>query len=950
MTTAGRAATPPATVVGRPTAARPTRWLPLPALALAVALAVRPLGLVSFPATHDGLNHLQRQVVFDSLLRGGMLYPRWYPDFASGYGYPLGNFYPPLALYIAELTLVAGAGPALALKFAFALALGLAAGGAYCFVRRVVGTAAAGVLGGAAYLAAPYLLATVYDRGALPEALALGLLPWSLWALDRWRGGRAGLPLVALLLAALVATHTIVAAMGWGLGAIWWAANRRGPLRWLPLPFLAAAGLSAFVWLPALVEAPAAALDNFARLGSAAANVVPLPALIDGALLYDYRALPYRLGLVQAVLAVAGLAVSLRSPASRSAVTAFLLFGGCAVAATTLAGGLWTQPALQVVQFPWRLLGPAALFAALLAGLLAGGRHGPVVATAGAAIVLLGGLGALQPVDRDVDDRVLSVGSAVRREWTEGTIGTTTAAEYLPAVARGGYAPGPLPAAISRDAPPLRSARLESWTPLGWRIAVVADEPTVLRVHQFLFPGWSAWLDGAPVPVAADGPLGLVAVAVPTGEHLVEVRFATTPARSAGALLSALSAIALGWLVTPAVAVGAAALGLVLGMALSTLPVPRNSTLAPADLGGVRLLGGTTELREGRVTATLVWLGTRPGGERITVRLREEDGGLLAESTAFPIWNTATRWSANEVVAERRELALPAGPPGRAAVEVEAAGRRERVGTVTLPGRRERALAHLANRIEERFGGQLALTGWEVAGLDRDGALVPGGAIDLALEWTALRSVEEDYTVFVHVIGPDGRRYGQSDSQPAAGLAPTTLLLPGEPLIDRRRVALAADAPPGRYQLDVGLYRLATGERLPVGSGTVVSLGPFKVPSVPATVPPVDSIDAQFGSIVLAGGRVEGGALTLIWRAVERPPADLRVAVHLLDGAGQLVAQADGPPDGGRYPTSLWSPGETIVDRRSLPAVPALRVAVWLYDPLSGARLGEPVVLPIPSA
>jgi hypothetical protein len=925
------------------------QWLPIAALLVAVVLAVRPLFTVSFPITHDGLNHLQRQVMFDSLLRAGVIVPRWYPDFATGYGYPLGNFYPPLALYLAEVPLLAGAGPTLALKVAFATALALGAGGAYLFIRRAVGGSAAGVLGGVAYLASPYLLATVYDRGALPEAIALGLLPWCWWAVDRWRGGREGLPLLAMLLAALVATHSVVAAAGWALGALWWVANRRGPAWRLPLPFVAAAALAAYVWLPALLEAPAVSLDNFARLGSAAANAVPLASLVDRSVVYDHGAFPYRLGLLQTALALAGAVAALvMTGRRRLAASALVLFLLCAAATTTLAGWLWSQAAVQAVQFPWRLLGPASLFAALLAGALAAGRRGGAVAAVGMALLLVGGLGALQPRDRHVDDAVLSVGSAVRREWTEGTIGTTTAAEYLPAVARVGYAPGPVPAATSQHAPPLRSARLEAWTPLGWRLAVEADVPTVLRLHQFAFPGWAAWVDGAPVPVVPDGPLGLASVAIPPGQHWLEVRFTTTPPRVAGALVSGLAVIALGWLVAPLAAALAAAAVLLLGLALATLPFPRTSTFDPADLGAVWLLGGAPDVHDGRLSATLVWLGTQPGGERLTIRLRDARGNVIAESMTFPLWNTATRWSANELIVDRRELSIPAGPARQASIEVEGGGRTVRVGTVALPPSSGRTRPALANRVDARFGGQLALTGWAVSGLGPDRALLPGGRIELALEWTALRNVDEDYTVFVHLIGPDERRYGQVDGQPAAGLAPTTLLLPGEPLLDRRSLPVAGNAPPGRYRIDVGLYRLATGERLPVDGGTSVALGPFKVASRILALPAVDPVEARFGSIALVGGQVEPDALTLLWRAVERPPADYSVAVHLLDAGGRLVAQADGPPDAGRYPTSLWSPGETIQDRRSLPGAAAVRIAIWLYDPVNGERLGEPAFLPLP--
>jgi hypothetical protein len=56
------------------------------------------------------------------------------------------------------------------------------------------------------------------------------------------------------------------------------------------------------------------------------------------------------------------------------------------------------------------------------------------------------------------------------------------------------------------------------------------------------------------------------------------------------------------------------------------------------------------------------------------------------------------------------------------------------------------------------------------------------------------------------------------------------------------------------------------------------------------------------------------------------------------------VAQADGVPVAGRYPTSSWSPGERIVDARvlALPANPATggyRILVGLYSPANGERL-----------
>ena len=77
--------------------------------------------------------------------------------------------------------------------------------------------------------------------------------------------------------------------------------------------------------------------------------------------------------------------------------------------------------------------------------------------------------------------------------------------------------------------------------------------------------------------------------------------------------------------------------------------------------------------------------------------------------------------------------------------------------------------------------------------------------------------------------------------------------------------------------------------------------------------------------------------LTLYWRAERRPEADYTVFVHLLDEAGNLVAQMDGPPQGGAYPTPWWEAGDEVEDVRRV-ALPAdagegtHRLVVGLYQ------------------
>ncbi len=97
----------------------------------------------------------------------------------------------------------------------------------------------------------------------------------------------------------------------------------------------------------------------------------------------------------------------------------------------------------------------------------------------------------------------------------------------------------------------------------------------------------------------------------------------------------------------------------------------------------------------------------------------------------------------------------------------------------------------------------------------------PGQVIGLTLYWQALMAMEKDYTVFTHLLGSynpltNGPLWGGHDSRPGGGTYPTTVWEAGEIVIDEYGIPIQADAPPGEYQLEVGMYHLATMERLPV--------------------------------------------------------------------------------------------------------------------------------------
>jgi hypothetical protein len=62
-----------------------------------------------------------------------------------------------------------------------------------------------------------------------------------------------------------------------------------------------------------------------------------------------------------------------------------------------------------------------------------------------------------------------------------------------------------------------------------------------------------------------------------------------------------------------------------------------------------------------------------------------------------------------------------------------------------------------------------------------------------------------------------------ADSPPSSGLYPTDRWQPGEGVRDRHTLKIPADLAPGNYTIEIGMYLLASGARLPLQTATGVS-------------------------------------------------------------------------------------------------------------------------------
>ena len=110
--------------------------------------------------------------------------------------------------------------------------------------------------------------------------------------------------------------------------------------------------------------------------------------------------------------------------------------------------------------------------------------------------------------------------------------------------------------------------------------------------------------------------------------------------------------------------------------------------------------------------------------------------------------------------------------------------------------------------MDVNLGGKIGLEGYAF--------VRQGEALDVRLLWLARQPVEESYKVFIHVNDDQGRLLAQTDSRPLNYASNTNRWIPGQVVSEGVKVPLPPDTPPGRYQVRVGLYNEADGQRLPV--------------------------------------------------------------------------------------------------------------------------------------
>ena len=505
--------------------------------------------------THDMAQHLAVMSQFDLVMRTGSIYPRWQPDFNKGYGLAWTNFYQPGFFYQTSLVNLLFKDW---VKTLFALSiLGLAASGlTFYLLARLFYDGWASAVAALLYMLLPYHTLDLYWRGAMPELQGFILVPLILYfAFKAGAEAKAhhiaglglfyGLYLLTHFPVAYLLSYTLVLyALIWGFSARDWKIVLR-----LGVGMSLGLMLSAIYLVPASLEYKHTH-EHFTTIFPYHDSYITLMPTKDAfRALLDISFIGQTMALIAALVILALLArgydrrvessgEASRGEATKRMQTRLMIAIGVFTTFMSTSFSIYISrliPKIESVSFAWRWLVITGFFAALLFA---------------------------AAIDRFRNHKEMSV----RQKWAYGTVialvvvlniwittksiigGALSNGPLNPPpnhieeafIPKGGTSPREMPdTPIAMTLPEGGIVEVVRWEPLHREVGVSNTAPAVLRLRTYNFPGWVARVDGNDAQILSDKD-GAQLIPIEPGKHKVEVRFASTPPRTAGAAITIL--------------------------------------------------------------------------------------------------------------------------------------------------------------------------------------------------------------------------------------------------------------------------------------------------------------------------------------------------------------------------------------------------------------------------
>jgi len=546
------------------------KLLPLIIVILLSFWAIKPLLNPGFFPIHDD-QQIARLYELTLAVNNGQIPPRWVANLGFGYGYPLFNFYPPLVYYFGYLFHFVGVSFIDSTKIVIGLGFILSAFFMFMWVKKHYGISA-GLVAATLYTYAPYHGVDIYVRGALSEFFSFVWIPAVFWAFDRCSEKKTVLSalIAGILLSFVVLTHSLVTLQFIPFLAVYLLyllykerKNIKKVFLFFSLSGLIGFGISAYFWLPALLEKKYTLVDKI-LLGELANYklhfVCPtqflnslwgyggsIPGCVDG--------LSFQIGKVQIAVSLLAILLIIFSVLFKRRLTfnvklpfvVFSLFIFSLLMATSYSQFIWNifQP-LAYVQFPWRFLLFTAVFTSFLGGFVAAVSKKYLNKYLFLVVCAILGVGLLYSVRFNFKPlSYLSVNDSfyISKQDLQWRV-SRMSYEYVPkGVATKLSDLGTTVLDISKKDIPEKSYEVLKGDfnihevvnlPQYKKFTITVNKPGSIRINTYSFPGWTLIVDGVKVGYNDMNKLKLITFNLPIGKHNIEVLFENTLVRTIG--------------------------------------------------------------------------------------------------------------------------------------------------------------------------------------------------------------------------------------------------------------------------------------------------------------------------------------------------------------------------------------------------------------------------------
>ena len=227
--------------------------------------------------------------------------------------------------------------------------------------------------------------------------------------------------------------------------------------------------------------------------------------------------------------------------------------------------------------------------------------------------------------------------------------------------------------------------------------------------------------------------------------------------------------------------------------------------------------------------------------------------------------------------------------------------------------------------VDQSIGGFAGLRSYSVS----SNKVRPGDTIEVDLLWEALEETDQNYLVFVKLVGED-YEVASRDTFPSGGNYATSLWRKEDIFVDRHWISIPDQLEaPNILFLVAGLYDLTAMKPLLVDHGAGADF--VRLPDIEILHCEVGHLDAGQPTEVVAGDlfridryqieRIREPAQVIVRLEVSvlrKPELDYTFFVHLTRN-GKIISQDDHQPFGDSCPTSVWRNGERYVVEFAIP-------------------------------